>query len=206
MNILEPDYSVNVTQSILWQYNQAEKLINLVQDKQNWLDINQSQFWQDWQVNVFNLYTANSFGLSVWSIILNIPFFVRDDLPDEPVFGFNEVPEINPWVNYNRGYFADYSQSQYILTVEEQRIILKLRYYQLISRGSLTDTNQFLDLIFNDPDGLYQGGAWMIDNLDMTITYVFNTTPQISPELLGVIEDYDLLPRPASVGISYTII
>jgi len=36
--------------------------------------------------------------------------------------------------------------------------------------------------------------------------YVFNTTPQLSPELLGVIEDYDLLPRPAGVGISYVTI
>lgn len=206
MRILEPDYSVNLTQTILWQYQSASKLIALINDKQDWYDINQTEFWQNWQQDIFTMYTANSFGLSIWSIILDIPFFVRDDLPDEPIFGFNEVPEINPWVNYNRGYFADYSQSQYILTVEEQRIVLKLRYYQLISRGAPLETNTFLDLIFNDPSGDYIGGVWMIDNLDMTITYEFNTTPPLSPQLMGVIEDYDLLPRPSGVGISYVVL
>jgi hypothetical protein len=100
-------------------------------------------------------------------------------------------------LNYNNGNLAG-ALVVPTLTQEEQRIALQLRYYQLVSRGAVTEVNQFLNYLFGS-----QGGAWMIDNFDMTITYEFGFS--ISGVLLSVINAYQLLPKPAGVAVSYIV-
>jgi hypothetical protein len=72
-DIQQFDFSVNLLQALLWQYNGATNLQGLLEAKYNWYYTNQSQFWNDWIGNVFNLATADDFGLAVWSIILGQP-------------------------------------------------------------------------------------------------------------------------------------
>lgn len=199
MKIEQADYTVDVLQSILWQYDAAEKIQTLIQKKQDWYDAQHTQFWEQWYTNVFDLSTAVAFGLSVWSIILGVPYFIQIGEDPGPIFGFNEVPLINDNMNFGNGNFSPLS-GQIILNVEDQRLLLQVRYYQLISRGSRTQTNEFLNTLFNNPDGPYQGGAWMIDSLNMTIDYVFNCP--ISDSLLNVFKLYDVLPRPSGVRIA----
>ena len=65
MNIEQFDYSTDLGQVVLWQYDQSTNLTTLINDKQAWLNVNQTQFWQDWFANVFNLadpLTINEFG------------------------------------------------------------------------------------------------------------------------------------------------
>jgi hypothetical protein len=193
MKIEQIDYSVNVLKTILWQYENAENISQLIKNKQNWMTQQHTQFWEYWYTTVFDLTTANDFGLSVWSIILNVPYLVQET-SFGPVWGFNQIPLININQNFLNGNFG-HQAGRVVLTTEEQRLFLRLRYYQLVSRGGRLQTNQMLDSLFNDPNGLYQGGAWVIDNLDMTITYVFNCP--ISIALLNVLKFYDVLPRPA---------
>ena len=202
MRIQSIDYSVNLTQAILWQYNAAENLQAIINKKQEWYDVNQTEFWENWFDDVFNLQTANDFGLSVWSIILGMPFLIATQ-PLGPVWGFNEVPLINTNQNFEHGNFSSRG-GRIVLNTEDQRLLLQLRYYQLTSRGERPRTNQFLDLLFNNPDGLYQGGAWMLENLDMTIDYVFNCA--ISEGLLNAIIIYDVLPQPTGVAITNYIV
>ena len=76
MKIESYDFSVNLMRALLWQYNDAENLQSVLQQKQDWYTINQTEFWQDWYDNVFNLLTANQFGLNVWAIILGLPLNV----------------------------------------------------------------------------------------------------------------------------------
>lgn len=203
MRIQEIDSNINLLQAVLWQYNNADNIKTLAQGQQDYVDENNKQFWEDWYNDVFNLVTANEFGLSVWSIILNVPFLMNIFPQGGKIFGFNQLPVVNENVNFERGNFAK-SKSRIILTLEDQRIFLRCRYFQLISRGSVIDTNNFLDLLFNDPLGPYQGGAWVIDNLDMTSEYVFNT--DISANLLAALEEFDILPRPTGVELSYTVL
>src|SRR5271170_3537397 len=103
MNIELFDYSVNLLQAILWQYNTAENLQSLLNQKQTWYDVNQEQFWTDWYNNVFNLQTCNDFGLAVWSYILNIPLFLQSDPDvDRPLWGFSDWTStpIKDYVNF----------------------------------------------------------------------------------------------------------
>lgn len=201
MRIEEFDYSIDFQPTIIWQYNSAQRLQSLISQKQAWYDVNHTQFWQDWYNNVYNLVTADTFGLSVWSIILNAPFLINIDDLSKPTFGFNTDPSTNHNKNFTHGTFANVDESRIILSVEDQRIFLRLRYYKLVCRPTIPNTNQFLDLIFNDPNGIYQGGAWAVDGFDMTMTYVFNCN--ISDSLFEAIQTYDMLPHPDGVLLYY---
>src|ERR1700722_13545679 len=173
MKIQNFDYFINVAISLLWQYNEATSLQSLVLDKQEWINENNNEFWINWHDNVFNLQTANDFGLSVWSIILNLPLFIPilPDSPDKPIWGFGQYRK-----NFNNGNFAR-TQGNIVLNIEERRLCLKLRYFQFVNRGSSLEINKFLYFSFSAA-GL--GQIYVLDGLDMTITYVFKFKPSYS--------------------------
>lgn len=218
MNIQEFDYSVNLLQSIIWQYDKASNLISLVTQKQNWYNTNQTQFWTNWYNNVFNLQTANSFGLSVWSYILNLPlFFLSSPEPlDKPLWGFNKI--VGSWPTLENTYLnfgllpasttkgGNFSTRGVVITLteEEQRFALRLRYYQLSNRGDVTDVNKFLNYLIMTSTIGWSGTIYMLDNLNMTITYHF-TASSFPPNLFLVLQQFDLLPRPAGVQIIYSL-
>ena len=218
MMIQEFDYSVNLIQALLWQYDEAVTLISLMQQKQDWYDANQEEFWANWFNNVFNLLTANTFGLCVWSIILNIPLFIDTSQvgpAQQDIFGFNDnsaYPTLeNSYENFNSfdpltQVGANFSNrgSITVLTPEEQRFILRLRYFQLATRGDITDINSFLNYLFSTSPIFTSGQTcYAVDNFDMTMRYVFNF--DISQLLLQILKDLDLLPRPSTVGVNYYI-
>ncbi len=47
------DFKTDLLQVILWQYNDATKLLYLLNAKQVWYDQYQSKFWLDWYNNDF---------------------------------------------------------------------------------------------------------------------------------------------------------
>lgn len=195
--IQEFDYSVDLLKALLWQYNKSPNLQAILQAKQDWYNTNQTQFWEDWFTNVFNLDTCNDFGCVVWAIILGVPLnFVSGDMPKTGTpWGFDIVNLSNFDGNYN---FTSQQSNGTILTTAQKRILLKLRYYQLISRGSLTQTNKMLkDLL--SPFGTY----YMVDNLDMTMTFV-STGPAPS-WITFILTEMQVLPRPAGVKMLATI-
>ena len=129
----ELDYSVDLLKAILWQYNDASRLQSILQSKQDWYDENQRDFWENWYNDVFNLQTANEFGLSVWAIILDIPIIVQVEPPD---------PDFIRWgfggyhLNYDNSNFAPASGGVQALTVEQARTVLRMRYFQITPRLS----------------------------------------------------------------------
>lgn len=189
MNIQKFDYSVDLLQAILWQYNDAETLQSLLQTKQDWYTQNQQEFWTDWYNDVFNMATANDFGLAVWSIILGMPLFIspHPDVPSKPRWGFGTNNK-----NFERGNFSN-ANTDIFLPIEDKRILLRLRYFQLTTRGAVLEINAFLAYLFGP------GMMHVIDDLDMTMTYVINVP--LDQTLLQALQKYDVLPRPAGVGL-----
>jgi|SRR5690242_10743220 len=267
MNVQKFDFSVNLMQAILWQYNQATTLMALVSQKQTWYTDNQTDFWNDWYTNVFNLLTANSFGLSVWSYILDVPLYIAHDPEpaDKPIWGFsprmsgtlvsgtNTITGLSSTafltvgqgisdgnvniplgttiasivssssvtmsnnavgsateniiflngLNFGNSNFS--TRGQVItLTEEEQRFLLRLRYFQLCTRGDVTDINAFLNYLITTSNIGYTGTLYVLDGLNMSITYVF-TGANFPRQLLNVMTRLDILPRPAGVGIKIHI-
>lgn len=194
-NIQRVDFSVDLLRAILWEYNNAVNLQTILAEKQAWYEANQTGFWNDWVKNVFDLRTANEFGLKVWSIILNLPLFVSnppDDITKKPTIGFNA----SIFKNFNRGNFSTLTGGTVNLPLESKRLALRLRAFQLFCSATVPETNRFLAYIFKDV-----GPAFLVDNHDMTQSYVFLF--QIDANLSYILNNFDLLPRAAGVENIY---
>ncbi len=78
----------------------------------------------------------------------------------------------------------------------QKRLVLQLRYYQLITRGQVPDINRNFMRIFAP-----LGPAYVVDNYDMTMTYVFDF--DIPSALAYILKFYNLLPAPAGVKVDF---
>lgn len=194
--VQEFDPSVNVMPSILWQYENAPKFVALIAAQQSWINENQGKFWQDWFRDVFDVDTANSFGLSVWARILEVPLFVET----QPTTGNNSFGFGVNRKNFGNGNFGRNRDGQIGLTIEQQRIVIKLRMAQLITRPTAYYINEVLDAVINTPNR----HVYAYDTLDMKfITYVFDYQPD--SQLQFLLRNYDLLPRPSGVGTDWIV-
>jgi Protein of unknown function (DUF2612) len=193
VQIQDFDFSVDILSALLWQHNEADALRAILEAKQSWYDTNQEQFWSDWYNDVFNLDTANEFGRRVWSIILNIPLVITATPSPSTKIGFGFS---NKRKNFNHGNFNASGSSTISLTEEQQRLVLKLRYYQLVARPNVIERNEILKRLFGD--------VYSLDPLTMgNIVIVFGYEP--GSQLRLILEEYDLMLRPAAVGVSYVI-
>lgn len=188
-------FSVDLLKFLLWQYNDAPNLATLLQQKQAWYDRNQTGFWSDWVRDVFDLRTANDFGLAVWSIILDMPLVAQlQPSPTTKVgWGFGPYKK-----NFGNGNFNRSGVEPVFLTTEQRRLALRLRYFQLIARGTVPETNRFLKAAFAD-----YGPAYVLDGLNMTQVIAFGFMP--SSQIRFILDEFDLLPRPAGVKSTYVV-
>ena len=189
--IQEFDFSVDLLRAILWQYEEAAGLQSVLRSKAAWYLEEQTEFWQSWYDDVFNLQTANELGLGVWGVILGIPLSIgQPSTGDRPVWGFG--PYNRP---FNRGGFGRGSSGVAGLTIEQKRLVLRLRYFQIVSDGSIPFANYTLREVF--------GYGYALDGLDMSMTYVFPA--ELSSQVRLVLEEFDLLPRPAGVKLNIVV-
>ena len=192
--IQEFDFSVDLLQAILWQYNEATNLQAILQENQDFYNIQQTQFWTNWIGDVFDLRTANDFGCAVWSIILGLPTTipVSADAADGDSWGFEGFRK-----NFDNGNFSAGAENFIQLSIEQKRTVLRMRYFQLTSRGTVPEFNRFLREIFGP-------GVYILDGLDMTGEIIFQTEPSAQTKL--ILKYYDILPRPAGVLLNWSVL
>lgn len=193
------NYSVDLLQAILWHYNDASNIIGLLEQKQTFYSTAQQTFWEDWTRDVFDLRTANEFGLSVWSNILDIPFFSSTEISptDYQAWGFDTGDDTAPITNFNNGNFATSLSGFINLDVSQRRLLLRLRYFQLTTTATVPEINEFARTLLGNQD------VYVLDGNNMTITYVFRTVPPSN--LLLVAQQFDILPRPSGVSVNIAI-
>ncbi len=85
------------------------------------------------------------------------------------------------------------------LGTEQYRLLLCGRLLYLRMNGSIPDINEYLNLLFKK-----DGVVFVRDNLDMTITYVFDFNP--TQEDFVVLLNTSVLPKPAGVGYNIYIL
>lgn len=186
------DFSVDLMRSILWQYEGAPRAVALARNDQTWIDGQHSDFWSNWHRDVFDLDTANDFGLSVWARILGVSLEIGETRRVEGVFGFGVSNQ-----NFENGNFGRASDSQVGLDIESARKLLKLRWFQLTMRPTAPNINRALDSVF----GI--GAAFVFDSYDMNITFMFSSAPDY--RLRRLLERTDILPRPSTVGAQWAV-
>jgi hypothetical protein len=198
------DFSVNLLSALLWQDNQAVNLTQLLQFKQAWYDENQTAYWENWITDVFDLRSCNNFGLVVWAIILGFPLsvIVGGGYQNPNPWGFG--PDSGTGSNGNQNFFnSNFGPSQPYqinLSLAQKRILLQLRYRQLVSRGTVPEINKILaDLLVPT-----NGPMYVIDNHDMSITVM--CVNGINNFLAYLSTQFDLIPRPAGVSITFAVL
>lgn len=136
-------FSADFSKVILWQYDNATKLKKLIADKQEFYDTNVDQFFSDWYTDVFNIDTANYFGLIIWALILGCTEYIELTYKiGQKAFGFGE---------YHKNFFqSNFALSSYIYTLptESLRKVIKAQMYNFNSNGSLYDINHVLNVIY----------------------------------------------------------
>lgn len=120
------DPSLNLEQSILWQYNNAKALSALMKAKSNWYWENVSQFIEFWRTQMLSLDKADDFALSVWGKILN----------------------------FNRQILLE-DGSIYRLSTEGYRLLLKGQFLKMTTNGSVPEMNRYLSLLFGSQGAAY---------------------------------------------------
>ncbi len=185
---------IDLLSAIDWQRGSAEKINKLIQLKQDWYDTNYCDFWNDWVKDVFDLRTANEFGLSVWSIILDLPLFDQSQKSrsDYPAIYFGSFKK-----NFFGGNFGKNASTVNDLTTDQKRIMLQLKAFIMHMRSSTFEINKKMTELFGFR------AVYVLDNLDMSYTYVISDSELLS--FISVIQDYDLLPRPNSVSVNVVI-
>jgi len=90
-------YDPTITRCLRWQQNKAPRITSIITQKDQWYYRYNTQFWQQWETQIFDLRTANPFGLVVWCIILGLPLSI-----------FNFEPLTNAWAyGRQRGNYMD---------------------------------------------------------------------------------------------------
>lgn len=135
MKVFNFNNSCNLLSCLLWQYDKAENLQSLVQSMQNDFDGNTRDFWNNWYTNVFNIKTANTFGLQVWGATLGVerPSYLKDGV---------ETP---------------YSDNQYRLFMLSRALLFNMD-------GSIYQINRYMGFLFPGKAIIVQDGLDMTIN------------------------------------------
>lgn len=196
---------------ILWQFGNAPRLGKLIQNDVDFYNKNVKGFIEDFYNDVFNLKTANSFGLNVWGDILNakrpvIPPMNYSLDTDNVLRLYN--PDTGKWHSFwltgnTNALTIEKSPADNItlypsqLDDEQYRLCLLARIFLLRSNMSIKDINKYLSIMFDGREVV------ATDNLDMTISIKFGYQPS-DTELMLITSD-TFAPRPAGVFLNYGI-
>lgn len=196
MKIQSFDFHSDSLRAILWQYENAPKLNTLAHRKAAYFEQSNVAFWRNWYRDVFNIDTANDFGLAAWARILDVTLGIDVAPSDKTKIGVGFGKKRNFRGNFRRN--ADYTL---MLTTSQKRLIIRMRYFNLTQSPTVVNINTFLERFFWRNDSK----VFVLDPLDMTyMYYVFNFNPDENLRVL--LENFDLMPRPSGVGVKYRVV
>jgi hypothetical protein len=184
------DQPFDWTQTLYSQYANSDVMIGWLTSFSGWIDANQQiDAFYDQE---FNIATAVGYGLDVWGRILGIGRVLFIDIAS-PYVGFAESGDTNykgwnqaPWYN------GESLVGNYALSDDAYRVLLMAKAAANIWDGSTLGLNRILRILF--PGQV----AYVTDNLNMTMHYVFGFT---LTAVQSAIINSGVLPRPSGVAI-----
>lgn len=183
----------NIWKTIISQYANSPVLTRLIENLFAYLD--QTENIQSFFDQVMNIDSAVGWGLDVWGRRLNVGRTLEIS-ESNTFFGFEEAGETAQPFNQAPFYSGQQIGSNFILTDSAYRVLLFCKAAANICDGSIPAINQILMTLFPN-----RGNAYVIDGLDMTMTFKFEFT--LSPVERAIVEQSGVLPT--STGVSYTV-
>lgn len=168
-------FKIDLQKCIIWQYDKASKLKSLITQKESWYAKYVTNFIKDFFWNIFNIDTANEFGLTIWGKMLGL----------------------------DRNVVFIGGQSHY-LTTEQYRFLLKGQILKFNMRNvSVPEINKYLRVIFNLEDNSQAFVRDNLD-MSITYVITKNMGV-LQEEITQLLNYYDFLPRPAGVGVDVVL-
>ncbi|MGC8517896.1 MAG: DUF2612 domain-containing protein [Steroidobacteraceae bacterium] len=182
----------NVESTIGSQYANSPSIDALIASMNAWIDptVNFQQFYN----LVWNISTAQGFGLDIWGSIIGVSRNLQ--IPASVTyFGFQGGAGL-PF--NNAPFYAGHSATQtYTLSDTEYLPLLLAKAYANIVETTIPALNQMLQMIYGE-----YGTAYVIDNGSMSMTFYFNFV--LTPVQYAIVATSGVIPHPTGVLVDIT--
>lgn len=179
-------------QTVISQYANSPIITTMIENFFEYLDMTADI--DDFFDKVFNIDTAQGYGLDVWGRILGISRVIQ--VPGSDVyFGFEEALPDAEGFGQAPFFSGQPVTTNFSLSDDAYRLLLLAKAAANITDGSVASLNRLLLTLFPG-----RGNAYVTDGLDMTMTYTFEFA-LTAPEL-AIVTNSGVLPRPAGVSVS----
>lgn len=181
------------SQTIISQYANSPVLCALITSFSEMID--PTAKIDDFFRLVFDLNTAQGYGLDVWGRIVGVSRVLNLPVAGE-YLGFSQASDAEPFGQapfFNRQTLT----TNFALSDTAFRRLIFAKALANISDGSIPSINRILTLLF----GQY-GNCYVTDGGDMTMTFTFGS--DLAPVDLAIVSQSGILPKP--VGVSSTIV
>ncbi len=180
---------IDVEKTIISQYGQSATITQLISNMNSYLD--PSTNFDDFYDFVWNVETAQGFGLDIWGRIVNVSRELT--IQDVNYFGFNEaVPGAYPF-DEAPFYDPDNTATQtYLLADPAYRTLILTKALSNISSSNALSINQLLQNLFSQ-----RGRCYVLDLGNMALQYTFEFL--LNEFEFAIMTQSNAIPRPAGV-------
>lgn len=177
---------------IISQYKNSPRIDNLILAFNAAMD--QTQNMSNLYSLIWNIATAQGYGLDVWGRIVGVSRTVQFPNANELPLGFEEA---NSWVGFGQGGFflGNVINSNFVLSDKDFRTLIYAKAAGNISDGSIPSVNQILLTLFPN-----RGTCYVQDNQNMSLTYVFKFP--LNPVEIAIVELSNVLPSPCGIVVT----
>lgn len=184
---------LNLIDTVGSQYANSPTLMQLIWNNIAYLE--STQAIDEWFDNVWNIETAQGYGLDVWGRIVGVTRVLQ--VGAMQYWGYAEaLPGSQPY-GQAPFYAGETLTSNFSLSDDAFRQLILAKALFNICSGSIPAINQVLLSLFPG-----RGNCYVTDGQDMTMTYTFEF--QLSPVQLAIVGQSGILPTPA--GIVATVV
>ncbi len=184
----------NLDLTLISQYAQSPVLTQLIANFAQYFD--QSANWNNFYQYVWNIDTAQGFGLDFWGAILGVSRYL--EIPATADYlGFHGADGTSSGYPFDVGVFFDGATATqtYALPDPEYRTLLYAKAFANICRCSIPVLNQLMRLLFSA-----YGDAYCLDNGNMQMTWYLGFSP--TAVQLAIVQQSGVLPHPTGVLVN----
>lgn len=186
----------DVERTIISQYANSPTLVQLVRNMNEYID--QRTNFEAFYNFVWNVNTAQGFGLDIWGKIVGVTRLL--EIPGtDPIVGFDNASEPEDWYPMSEGRFARENEvtTSYVLADDAYRVLVLAKALANIAATTAPALNQILRNLFPN-----RGRAYVRDLGGMAMQFVFNF--QLTSIEYAILTQSGAMPHPA--GVLYSIV
>lgn len=189
---------LNVERTIISQYANSPTMGALIDNMNQYIDqrVNIQMFYDF----VWNVDTAQGFGLDIWGKIVGVSRLLK--IPSNTkTFGFSNADFPPDWAPFNQGTFyrGVNSGSAFLLPDATYRTLILTKALANIVATTAASLNQLIRNLFPG-----RGVAYVIDNGGMSMTFYFEFA--LTPGEYAILTQSGALPHPAGVRFNVVVV